>query len=326
VVITMAHECGGHEDGISAWLRTPPKRSTSSRSDDFRFGSDCVDICDNEYAVDSDEYDDDEEEEWDRLSVISSLSEGGIIETSWNIPRQVDYLSHAWSEPEAWESWRLARKAERDSSNRRRLENGVWRAWSKSKYKLKTIDPACIDWYYPPQHINSETRDKDEDITWLFGPFPRGPPASAASSEASQTPRQTGPRPALTRRTNSEQVLRSWWTFSDVISHSLRAAISWLCRSLRRRPTLPRPALTKRTNLEQLLMSWSSSSNLIAPAIRAAMEKENPGNRKSNIRFGEWDEHYEPVDEDSTSVVALPDIGLSQLAEAVEWEQQRLCE
>jgi len=60
--------------------------------------------------------------------------------------RNVDYLSHNWTEEEIWSSWKhvvLKRKA---YSNSTRLENASWRAWTKSKNKLKTVSPESLNW------------------------------------------------------------------------------------------------------------------------------------------------------------------------------------
>jgi hypothetical protein len=62
--------------------------------------------------------------------------------------RQVDYLSHDWTEPDIWSSWRYVRKEKAGYlQNAARLENASWRTWAKSKYKLKTITPETLNWY-----------------------------------------------------------------------------------------------------------------------------------------------------------------------------------
>ncbi|PMD29599.1 hypothetical protein L207DRAFT_445164 [Hyaloscypha variabilis F] len=91
--------------------------------------------------------------------------------------RNVDYLSHNWTEEEIWSSWKhvvLKRKA---YSNSTRLENASWRAWTKSKNKLKTVSPESLNWL------------RDCDVTWLYGPLQTGsdrslrmPSSSPASS------------------------------------------------------------------------------------------------------------------------------------------------
>lgn len=44
------------------------------------------------------------------------------------------------------------------SSVSRRLENACWRRWYKQMKQLPEVSPSCINW------------NKDEDITWLYGP------------------------------------------------------------------------------------------------------------------------------------------------------------
>ncbi|ODV95795.1 hypothetical protein PACTADRAFT_49242 [Pachysolen tannophilus NRRL Y-2460] len=45
------------------------------------------------------------------------------------------------------------------STSTKRLENASWRAWTKSKFHLKELDPASLNWC------------KENDITWLYGPL-----------------------------------------------------------------------------------------------------------------------------------------------------------
>ena len=71
--------------------------------------------------------------------------------------RQVDYLSHDWSEENVWTSWRHAvnrKKRLRRKAVRRkefvvaaRLENASWRAWIKAKNNLRVVSPGTLDWY-----------------------------------------------------------------------------------------------------------------------------------------------------------------------------------
>jgi Fungal protein of unknown function (DUF1752) len=60
--------------------------------------------------------------------------------------RHVDYLSHTWSEEDVWSSWKHIFSKRGAYKNSARLENASWRAWSKSKYKLKTISPDTLNW------------------------------------------------------------------------------------------------------------------------------------------------------------------------------------
>ena len=60
--------------------------------------------------------------------------------------RQVDYLSHDWTEEDLWMSWSyiVARKTE--FGNSARLENASWRTWAKVKNNLSTISPETLNW------------------------------------------------------------------------------------------------------------------------------------------------------------------------------------
>jgi hypothetical protein len=60
--------------------------------------------------------------------------------------RHVDYLSHYWKEEDIWLSWKHIMTNRNAYENRVRLENALWRAWIKSKEKLKTIAPETLNW------------------------------------------------------------------------------------------------------------------------------------------------------------------------------------
>jgi hypothetical protein len=59
----------------------------------------------------------------------------------------VDYLSHNWAEEDIWASWRYIVSKRNHYGNGPRLENAVWRSWTKSKYQFKTIAPGQLNWY-----------------------------------------------------------------------------------------------------------------------------------------------------------------------------------
>lgn len=59
----------------------------------------------------------------------------------------VDYLSHNWAEEDIWASWRYIVSKRKAYENSFRLENAVWRSWTKSKYQFKTIAPGQLNWY-----------------------------------------------------------------------------------------------------------------------------------------------------------------------------------
>lgn len=69
--------------------------------------------------------------------------------------KQVDYFSHNWKEEDIWSSWRYVVAKRKTFSNGLRLENASWRAWTKNKYRLKTVSPDSVDWYanVPPSSL-----------------------------------------------------------------------------------------------------------------------------------------------------------------------------
>lgn len=60
--------------------------------------------------------------------------------------RQVDYLSHDWTEEDVSLSWRHVVANRRTYGELPRLENASWRTWTKSKYGLRTIRPESLNW------------------------------------------------------------------------------------------------------------------------------------------------------------------------------------
>jgi len=71
----------------------------------------------------------------------------------------VDYLSHRWNEVDLYHSWSIVTKQKKRNEAAIRLENASWRLWIKKRFNLKTISPEDVFW------------QKDEDITWLYGPL-----------------------------------------------------------------------------------------------------------------------------------------------------------
>ena len=61
--------------------------------------------------------------------------------------RHVDYLSHDWKEEDIWSSWKHFVSHRLKYRDRRRLENAMWRAWTKAKNKMKTVRPETLNWY-----------------------------------------------------------------------------------------------------------------------------------------------------------------------------------
>lgn len=62
--------------------------------------------------------------------------------------RHVDYLSHNWKEEDIWSSWRFIVSRRNAYSNSPRLENAAWRTWTKTMYRLKTVSPEQLNWYF----------------------------------------------------------------------------------------------------------------------------------------------------------------------------------
>ena len=60
--------------------------------------------------------------------------------------KHVDYLSHNWRVEDIWSSRKHILSKRNAYSNSARLENASWRAWTKSKNKLKTLAPESLNW------------------------------------------------------------------------------------------------------------------------------------------------------------------------------------
>ena len=61
--------------------------------------------------------------------------------------RHVDYLSHNWKEEDIWASWRHIVVKRKMYGNSARLDNALWRTWTKSKYQLGTVSPETLNWW-----------------------------------------------------------------------------------------------------------------------------------------------------------------------------------
>lgn len=169
--------------------------------------------------------------------------------------KQVDYFSHNWNEEDIWSSWRYVVAKRKSFSNSLRLENASWRAWTKNKYRLKTVSPDSVDWYahvpsallnpFPNGYLTFYRR-KDHDVTWLYGPFQSGSAkpleSDSASSAASQLSRSNSfsyKKPILKKRSLSEIMLQrsiSSSTLMKQATDALRAQHS--ADRMPRRPSL----------------------------------------------------------------------------------------
>ncbi|SPO02470.1 uncharacterized protein DNG_05143 [Cephalotrichum gorgonifer] len=115
--------------------------------------------------------------------------------------RHIDYLSHDWREEEVWSSWKYIVSQRPEGNNGRRLENALWRIWTKAKKKLGTVRPETINWL------------KDSDVTWLYGPQQGGGSAGAAVSvdhhrgKSSESGNSTNKKPILKTRSVIQAIL-----------------------------------------------------------------------------------------------------------------------
>uniref|UniRef100_A0A8H7TQN6 Nitrogen regulatory protein areA GATA-like domain-containing protein n=1 Tax=Bionectria ochroleuca TaxID=29856 RepID=A0A8H7TQN6_BIOOC len=111
--------------------------------------------------------------------------------------RHVDYLSYNWKEEDIWSSWKYVVSQQLEYRNSRRLENAIWRAWTKAKNKLKTVRPETLYWL------------KDSDVTWLYGPLQ----ADDSTNDTVRTdqhvdlPSSIDKKPILKKRSISERIL-----------------------------------------------------------------------------------------------------------------------
>jgi hypothetical protein len=111
--------------------------------------------------------------------------------------RQVDYLSYNWKEKEIWFSWKHIVSQQLEYYNSRRLENALWRAWTKAKNKLKMVRPETLDWL------------KDSDVTWLYGPLQADDSTNATvrKDQYIDVPSSIDKKPILKKRSISERIL-----------------------------------------------------------------------------------------------------------------------
>lgn len=84
---------------------------------------DLVRLCDNMYGMGYDDYAVEEE------------------------PSQnADYLSYEWKFEDIWATRRYIRSQESNFRKRVRLENALWRAWTKINYRLYTLPARVLNW------------------------------------------------------------------------------------------------------------------------------------------------------------------------------------
>ena len=60
--------------------------------------------------------------------------------------QNVDYLSPEWTDEDIWDTRRYIQQRKAQLKNYRRLENALWRGWSKQGKKLPYFPPQLIQW------------------------------------------------------------------------------------------------------------------------------------------------------------------------------------
>ncbi|KAF8847578.1 hypothetical protein BDZ45DRAFT_665639 [Acephala macrosclerotiorum] len=130
--------------------------------------------------------------------------------------RNVDYLSHDWEQEDIWSSWKHIVSIRKAYGNIGRLENALWRTWTKSQYRLKTVPPETLNWL------------KDSDVSWLYGPLQASSDKlstsfkSPAGSRIPQINSSSNKRPILKKRSASENMLQLSLSVSSLANPSLR--------------------------------------------------------------------------------------------------------
>ena len=59
--------------------------------------------------------------------------------------RYVDYLSHNWEEEDMWWSRKQIVSKRKAYGDTARLENAIWRTWTKRRYRLRTVAPVSLN-------------------------------------------------------------------------------------------------------------------------------------------------------------------------------------
>ncbi|KAK7177823.1 hex2 protein [Paraphaeosphaeria sporulosa] len=130
------------------------------------------------------------------------------------VPSQhVDYLSHDWKEKDIWSSWWHIVKHRSVYRERSRLENALWRQWTKSQFGLRTVTPNSLNWL------------KENDVTWLYGPLQTSTNHTVnrhISEPTSRLPTSNSFRkkPILKKRSMSEVMLQKSISASSLVSQA----------------------------------------------------------------------------------------------------------
>lgn len=122
----------------------------------------------------------------------------------------VDYLSHEWKDEDVWNSWKAMTKRKKEIANGLRLENASWRTWAKQRGKLKTVSPETLNWCAVVR-VPSNSRLKESDVTWLYGPLHGEakavpPPKVASTAERLGIDVTSGKKSILKHRTLTDML------------------------------------------------------------------------------------------------------------------------
>ncbi|RDA87961.1 hypothetical protein CP532_3424 [Ophiocordyceps camponoti-leonardi (nom. inval.)] len=201
--------------------------------------------------------------------------------------RQVDYLSHDWTEEDIWSSWRyvISKRGSEEFPNCQRLENACWRTWSKVKNGLKTISPEELNWL------------KDCDVTWLYGPLQTGSSRLQASrtESCSQSLSKSESlvnlvkKPILKKRSMSEMMLQRSLTSSSLLKQATAAVQAQETSAAVLRPTMAR-AMTDCYLALPLCTRQSSQSQETNTSLAASTDSSgisSPCTERKHIHFNE---------------------------------------
>ncbi|CCH43014.1 hypothetical protein BN7_2561 [Wickerhamomyces ciferrii] len=105
----------------------------------------------------------------DQYNIVTKKSSGHLSSSNDHLITDfaIDYFQYQFDEIELHNCWKIIRQTNHVNSVNNiplstdidRLENILWRKWSKIKSNLPELAPEEVNWY------------KDCDITWLYGPL-----------------------------------------------------------------------------------------------------------------------------------------------------------
>ncbi|EGC43462.1 protein phosphatase type 1 complex subunit Hex2/Reg1 [Histoplasma capsulatum var. duboisii H88] len=182
--------------------------------------------------------------------------------------RHVDYLSHDWKEEDIWSSWRYIASRRDAYNNGVRLENAVWRTWTKAKHRLGTVTPESLNWL------------KDCDVTWLYGPLQTA--SKLPHSTSSPPPTRLSPpspflnkKPILKKRTASQTILQRFISTRTLLSHAGAILQAREADNMRNRPGLGRSASDYYVPNAYFENSSSSRATTVSPGTESPSERRH---------------------------------------------------